>query len=125
MAPLRPQLAACAVVLAAGVLATSTASAVTPIHVASDPYTSSLTGAHSTAVEPDSFAAGKTIVATFQIGRYEEGGAANVGWATSTDAGATWKSGPLPGITLAGGGASPRVTDAAVAYDPKHKVWLI
>jgi hypothetical protein len=95
------------------------------VRVGTDPYTSPETGVHSTAVEPDSFAAGKTLVAAFQIGRFEDGGAANVGFATSPDAGATWTSGAVPGITVAAGGPSARVTDAAVAYDPRHKVWLI
>jgi hypothetical protein len=95
------------------------------VQIGTDPYTSDTTGIHRTAVEPDSFAAGKTVVATFQIGRFADGGAANIGWATSTDAGATWTQGALPGITVAAGGPSVRVTDSAVAYDPKHKVWLI
>jgi BNR repeat-like domain len=122
---LRVQLATCAVALAASGIAVGDAPAAPAVVVGTDPYTTPVTGVHSTAVEPDSLSAGKTIVTGFQIGRYEDGGAANVGFATSTNAGATWTRGALPGITLAGGGPSARVTDAAVAYDPKHKVWLI
>jgi BNR repeat-like domain len=121
----RPKLVACALALTAAALAPPGALAAPTVRVATDPYTSVDTGLHATAVEPDSFAAGKAIVAAFQVGRFEDGGAANVGWATSTDAGATWTDGALPGITVASGGPSARVTDAAVAYDPKHKVWLI
>ena len=43
---------------------------------------------HETQVEPDSLAVGSTIVTAFQSGRLVEGGAAGIGWATSTDAGA-------------------------------------
>ncbi|MFL5779913.1 MAG: sialidase family protein [Thermoleophilaceae bacterium] len=127
-APLATRVAAIAIaaIAASGIAAGHAAAAsASPVVVGTDPYTTPVTGLHSTAVEPDSFAAGKTIVSAFQIGRYEDGGAANVGFATSTNAGATWTRGALPGITLAGGGPSARVTDAAVAYDPKHKVWLI
>ncbi|HKP91106.1 MAG TPA: sialidase family protein [Thermoleophilaceae bacterium] len=122
---MRPRLVALAIALTGGVLATGPVAAAAPVRIGTDPYASAETGVHHTAVEPDSFAAGRTIVAAFQIGRYEDGGAANVGFATSTNAGATWTQGALPGITVAGGGPNARVTDAAVAYDPKHKVWLI
>src|SRR3954447_13104227 len=125
MPRLRSLLAACGLALTVTALVAPAAVAAPAVRVATDPYTSASTGIHSTAVEPDSFAAGKTIVATFQIGRFEDGGTANIGWATSTDAAATWKAGALPGITIAGGGPSARVTDPAVAYDAKHKVWLI
>jgi hypothetical protein len=73
---------------------------------------------HETQVEPDSFAFGRTIVAAFQSGRYEDGGAAGTGWATSQDAGSTWRSGFLP-MT------SERVSDPVVTYDAVHGVWLI
>ncbi len=73
---------------------------------------------HGTQVEPDSFAFGRTIVATFQSGRYSNGGAAAIGWATSQDAGKAWRSG-----FLASG--EDRVSDPSVAYDAVHGVWLI
>jgi hypothetical protein len=110
--------------LAAALLAAATAAAA-PIRISSDPFTSDATGQHATEVEPDSFAAGTTIVTGFQVGRFPEGGAANIGWATSTNSGATWKHGLMPGITTAGGGSASRVTDPAVAYDPKDNVWLV
>ena len=73
---------------------------------------------HATQVEPDSFAWRRTIVAAFQDGRIDNGGAAALGWATSTDAGAHWKSGVLPQ------GPYSIVSDAVVAYDAMHGVWL-
>ena len=73
---------------------------------------------HATQVEPDSFAVGRTIVAVFQSGRYANGGADAIGWATSRDAGRTWRSGFLTS-------AEERVSDPAVAYDAVHGTWLI
>lgn len=94
--------------------------------ISSDPYTNP-TSQHATEVEPDTFARGSTIVSAFQTGRFFDGGASNIGWATSTDGGATWTNGFLPGITKIDGPANPydRVSDPAVAYDPEHDVWLI
>src|SRR5439155_11283427 len=70
-----------------------------------------------------------TIVATFQVGRFPggTGGAANVGWATSTNDGSNWTNGFLPGTTkfATPGGPYARVSDPAVAYDAKHQVWII
>src|SRR5262249_39057396 len=56
-------------------------------------------GQHATEVEPDSFAFGNTVVATFQVGRIETGGATAIGVATSVDAGHHWRSSLLPGVT--------------------------
>ena len=81
---------------------------------------------HKASVEPDSFAHGSTIVVAYQMGRIFDGGACTIGFATSTDNGATWTHGQLPGITKwAGGGANDRVSDPVVAYDARHNVWLI
>jgi hypothetical protein len=81
---------------------------------------------HQTLVEPDTFANGSTIVAAYQVGRIFDGGACATGFATSTNNGATWTSGLLPGITKwFGGGPNDRATDASVAYDAKHNAWLI
>ena len=79
-----------------------------------------------TEVEPDTFSNGSTIVAAFQVGRIFDGGACAIGFATSTNNGATWTSGLLPGITkCSGSGPNDRATDASVAYDARHNVWLI
>lgn len=94
--------------------------------LSSDPYRG--TGAqHGTEVEPDSFAFGDTIVTAFQVGRYLAGGAAGIGFATSHDAGTTWKPGILPQLTIFSTppGSLDLVTDPAVAYDRVHKTWLV
>jgi hypothetical protein len=99
--------------------------------LSSDPFTqatcaASATTYHHTEVEPDTFSNGSTIVAAFQVGRIFDGGACAIGFATSTDNGASWTNGLLPGITkYTGGGTNDRATDAAVAYDAKHGVWMI
>jgi BNR repeat-like domain len=99
--------------------------------VSSDPFTqatckASTTTNHQTEVEPDTFANGSTIVSAFQVGRIYDGGACAIGFATSTNNGASWTSGLLPGITkYAGAGPNDRATDASVAYDARHNVWLV
>ena len=95
------------------------------VKLSTDTFTNS-TSQHATEVEPDSFSFGSTIVSAFQVGRIFGGGASDIGYAISTDAGATWKNGFLPGITtFQGGGANSAVSDASVVYDAKHAVWLI
>ena len=80
---------------------------------------------HRTQLEPDSFGYGDTVVATFQTGRFFDGGSSNIGWATTTNAGRTWTTGMLPGTTVYEGGPWTRISDPAVAYDPLHDVWMI
>ena len=94
--------------------------------IITDPFTNT-TSQHNTAVEPDTFAFGNTIVSAAQVGRFTDGGGSDIGYATSTDGGATWTQGTLPGITSynGGGGSFARVSDASVAYDAMHNVWLI
>src|SRR5205823_12758457 len=70
------------------------------VHLSTDPFTqatckASATTNHHTEVEPDTFSNGSTIVATFQVGRIFDGGACAIGFATSTNNGATWTSGLL------------------------------
>src|SRR4051794_28877746 len=93
--------------------------------ILTDPVASGGAGQHRSVVEPDNYAFGATIVAAAQVGRVFDGGADRIGWATSTDNGATWTSGILPGLTTAAGGGYNRATDPAVAYDARHGVWLI
>src|SRR5439155_22383153 len=60
---------------------------------------------HATEVEPDTFAFGSTMVAAFQMGRFVvAGGSSALGLSTSTDSGASWINGTLPGITTFAGG---------------------
>src|SRR4051794_32503486 len=116
-------------VLGTFVLAAGAQAAVSTI--STDPFTkasctASTTTNHQTEVEPDTFANGSTIVSAFQVGRIYDGGACAIGFATSSNNGASWTSGLLPGITkYAGAGPNDRATDASVAYDAKHRVWLV
>ncbi|HZQ25827.1 MAG TPA: sialidase family protein [Terriglobales bacterium] len=92
--------------------------------LSSDTFTNA-SSQHATEVEPGASSAGPSIVAAFQVGRIFNGGGADIGFATSTDSGATWTSGFLPGITVFQAGAFTAVSDSAVAFDPAHNVWLI
>ena len=92
--------------------------------ISSDPYMNP-ESQHRTQLEPDSFGYGNTVVATFQTGRFFNGGSSNIGWATTTNAGRTWTTGMLPGTTIYEGGPWARISDPAVAYDPLHDVWMI
>ena len=99
------------------------ASANVPLtRVSADPFTNP-TSQHATEVEPDTFASGSTVVATFQVGRFFNGGASDIGFARSDrrrrDLG---RPGFLPGLTFNAGPSaadSPfeRVSDPTVAYD--------
>jgi BNR repeat-like domain len=92
--------------------------------LSTDPYTNT-SSQHATEVEPDTFAAGSTIVSDFQVGRFFDGGSSNIGWARSTDGGSTWTKGFLSGITTFAGGSFSRVSDPTVAYDASHGVWML
>jgi hypothetical protein len=112
-----------AAMLVGAAVASGASVVATPI--SSDPYTNQ-SSQHRTQVEPDSFGFGNTVVATFQTGRFNVGGgASNIGWATTTNAGRTWTTGMLPGTTVYQGGPWSRISDPAVAYDPLHNVWMI
>lgn len=103
---------------------THAAAAQTLTQISSDPYTNA-SSQHKTQVEPDTYTFGKTVVATFQSGRFYDGGSSNIGWATSHDGGVNWVHGFLPGITVYAGGRYDRASDPTVAYDAKHNVWMI
>ena len=91
-----------------------------------DPYANG-DSQHETAVEPDSFSFGSTVVAAFQVGRRENGAASNIGTAVSVDAGRTWKRSFLPGTTVNSTppGQEVAASDPAVAYDAVHGTWLV
>jgi len=100
--------------------------------ISSDPFsnTTAIDGVdvfHATQVEPDTFAFGSTIVSAFQTARFHNGGADDIGWATSTNGGRSFKHGFLPGLTFQVDSTSPfeRVSDPSVAFDAKHGVWMI
>jgi hypothetical protein len=91
-----------------------------------DPYSGG--GAiHASEAEPDSFSWGSTVVAAFQVARFQNGGALNIGFAVSRDSGRTWTSGLLPSLTARSRPRGPfaRASDPSVAYDAFHGVWLI
>jgi BNR repeat-like domain len=117
----------CVLVVSAALLvpAASAQAAVPLTEVINDGF-SNPQSQHATAVEPDTFAFGSTIVTVSQVGRYFDGGASGTGFATSTDGGASWTSGVLPGLTVHQSPPGPydRATDPVIAYDPLHNVWL-
>ena len=96
------------------------------IQLSSDPYTNT-NSQHKTEVEPDTFAFGSTIMSAFQVGRIFGGGAANIGFATSTNNGLSWTAGFLPGTTVNAtpAGIYAATSDPVVAYDAMHGVWLV
>jgi hypothetical protein len=96
------------------------------LQLSSDPFTNS-TSQHATEVEPDTFAFGSTIVSAFQVGRFFNGGASDIGFATSTNGGKSFTSGFLPGTTTFAtpAGIYGRTSDASVAFDARDGVWLI
>ena len=79
-------------------------------------------------MEPDTFADHGTVVATFQVGRFFNGGASDIGVVRSGDGGATWDApGFLHNTFNSGDASSPfeRVSDPSVAFDAAHGVWLV
>jgi hypothetical protein len=95
--------------------------------VSVDPYTNA-TSQHATELEPDTFANGGTVVGTFQVGRFFNGGASDIGVVRSGDGGATWDAPGFLHLTFnSGAPTSPyaRVSDPSVAYDAAHGAWLI
>ena len=96
------------------------------VQLSSDPFTNT-TSQHKTEVEPDTFASGSTFVSAFQVGRFFNGGASDIGFATSTNGGTNFSKGFLPGTTpySTPTGKWARTSDASVAFDAKHGAWLI
>jgi hypothetical protein len=95
--------------------------------VSADPYTNA-TSQHATELEPDTFADHGTVVATFQVGRFFNGGASDIGVVRSGDGGATWGAPNFLHDTFNSGDTSSpfeRVSDPSVAYDARHGVWMV
>src|SRR5256886_16988871 len=111
-----------AVVLAvAGLLvAAGTAGAnVALTQVSADPYTNA-TSQHATELEPDTFAHHGTVVAAFQVGRFFNGGASDIGVVRSGNGGATWGAPGFLHLTVnSGDSSSPsdRVDDPRGRHD--------
>jgi hypothetical protein len=96
------------------------------LQLSSDPFTVG-PGQHATEVEPDTLSSGSTFVSAFQVGRIFGGGATDIGFATSINGGKSFTHGFLPGTTTAvtPPGIYSATSDASVAFDAKHGVWLI
>jgi len=122
------RLAVVAVIAALALLTTIPAAAnVALTRISTDPTTNT-TSQHATQVEPDTYAFGNTIVSAFQTGRFFDGGASGIAFATSTNSGSTWTTGVLPGITRVQTGTTgpyDRVSDPAVAFDAQDSVWMV
>jgi Immunoglobulin domain len=65
------------------------------------------------------------LVATFQEGRYENGGAATCGYSVSTNGGLTWSRALIPGLTTINGGTWSRALDPVAAIDLQGNIFLI
>jgi hypothetical protein len=97
----------------------------TLIKLSSDTLTNS-DGQHATELETSAFSFGSTIVVSFEVARGNgHGGGADIGFATSTDAGSTWTAGYLSGLTTVQGGTAAATGNASITYDAKHGVWII
>ena len=96
---------------------------ITAIRISADPFSDPF-GQHATEVEPSAATHGQTIVAGFQVARQFQSGGSAIGVATSLDGGRTWTAQTLRATRLTGGTADS-ASDAAVAYDAAHGVWLI
>jgi hypothetical protein len=124
-------LALFAAILTAAFGVASPAQAAQPgvVQISSDPYTpaNAPSGQHRTEVEPDTFAWGSTMVTAFQVGRVFNGGATDIGFATSTNGGGSWTNGLLPGTSVQAIQPGPffSVSDPSVAYDARDGVWII
>jgi len=123
------QVGSVAVMALALVVRPAAAGANLPVtRVSSDPF-GNPTSQHATELEPDTFANAATVVAAFQVGRFFDGGATDIGFVRSGDGGRTWgTSGFLPGMTFSADAANSRferVSDPSVAYDAAHGTWLI
>jgi hypothetical protein len=118
------------VLAAGGLLAFAPAASAAITRVSTDPFLNT-SSQHATELEPDTFASGQTVLSAFQVGRFFDGGATDIGFARSTDGGSTWSSGFLPGLTATSGAGGTtgapyeRVSDASVAHDATNGAWLV
>lgn len=94
--------------------------------ISRDPYTNT-DAFHETEVEPATFAFGSTIVAAFQMGRFEGEGASNLGFAMSPNGGRTWTTAGLPATTIYADppGTYAWASEPSVTYSAKQGAWLI
>ena len=64
------------------------------------------------------------LLATFQEGRYPDGGAVNCGYSLSRDGGLTWSRGLIPNLTTSSGGRFIRATDPVAGAGPQGELYL-
>ena len=65
------------------------------------------------------------VLATFQEGRFEDGGAVGCGYAVTRDGGATWERRWIPGLVQAvDGGVFDRASDPVAAVGADGTLWL-
>lgn len=65
------------------------------------------------------------LLAGYQEGRFESGGARALTWAVSFNGGKSWSEGLLPGLTPASGGPFERATDPWVAFGPGGRAYYV
>ncbi len=63
-------------------------------------------------------------VAVAHDGRFPDGGAVDISYAWTHDAGTTWHHAPMQGVTRATGGAWDRASDPVVAFGPGGDVYI-
>lgn len=95
------------------------------VQVSADPYLNH-SAQHATEVEPDTVAVGHQVMSVFQVGRWDNGCADNVGWAYSSNSGRSWQHGFMPGLTRFSKPAGPfvRASDPVIAYNAAFGVWI-
>jgi hypothetical protein len=64
------------------------------------------------------------LVATFQEGRYVDGGAVDCGYSVTQDGGLTWTRALIPGLTMVVGGPYYRATDPVAGFDLRGNIYL-
>jgi hypothetical protein len=64
------------------------------------------------------------IVATFQEGRFVDGGAVDCGYSVTQDGGLTWTRALIPNLTTVTGGPYPRATDPVAGIDLSGRIFL-
>ena len=64
------------------------------------------------------------LVATFQEGRFTDGGAVDCGYSISSDGGLSWSRALIPNLTQTSGGTYFRATDPVAGVDLNGKIYL-
>jgi hypothetical protein len=127
-ARLRRRIASAALLTVAFVLLASSSAAARPgavlEQVSHDPF-SNPGYEHRSEVEPDIAAHGRTVLATYQVGRAAEGGAVGIGVAVSKDDGRSWSDRILKGSAAATGGRYGRASDPSVTFGAGGDAWLV